>query len=205
MPSMEDGADQTSAEYEAGMRHPDLPKQQHARPATSWHAVERCRICLDRQTLSCETEIVSRALDFVREFKGARGFKDGWYYRLTEGYPWIGPFVTEHIAGHARAHVTSNTRDVWSEPPWLKISTSVALGRLFLTPPRRAPAFRMPATSRHTVPASLPLQSKPLQSNGYQARPQRALSTRQETPAGRDENAAPESVMVPRRRGSRTA
>jgi hypothetical protein len=154
---------------------------------------------------SCETEVVSRASDFVREFKGVRGFKDGWYYRLTEGYPWIGPFVTEHIAGHARAHVTSNTRDVWSEPPWLKISTSVALGRLFLTPPRRAPAFKMPAKSRHTVPASLPLQSKSLQSNGYQARPQRALSTRQEIPAGRDESAAPESVMVPRRRGSRTA
>jgi len=138
-----------------------------------------------------------RATDFVREFKGARGFKDGWYYRLTDGYPWIGPFVTEHIAGHARAHVTSNAS--WSEqsePQWLKISSSVALGRLFLTPPRGAPAFKIPATSRHSVPAALPLQS-----NGYQARPRFALSARQEAPTGRDARAAPEAVMVPRQRG----
>jgi len=145
---------------------------------------------------------VPRVSNFVREFKGMRGFKDGWYYRLTEGYPWIGPFVTERIAGHARAHVTSNVRDVWSEPPqWLKISTSVALGRLSLIPPRGAPAFKIPATSLHTVPVPA---SAPLQSNGYQARPRHALSARQEAPVGRDKSAAPEAVMVPRRRGSRT-
>src|SRR4029077_6172794 len=132
-----------------------------------------------------------RAMDFVREFKDVRGFKDGWYYRLTDGYPWIGPFVTEHIAGHARAHVTA--RDVCSEPQWLKISTSVALGRLFLTPPHGGLAFKMPATIPHTVPASVPLQS-----NGYQARPRFVLAARQEAPAGRDERATPESVMVPR-------
>ena len=156
-------------------------------------------IFLDRQTPSRETEVVPRATYFVREFKGARGFKDGWYYRLTDGYPWIGPFMTEHIAGHARSHVTSNARNVWSEPQWLKISTSVALGRLFLTPPGGPPASKILATSRHTVPASLPLQS-----NGYQARPRFALSARREA-AGRDESAAPELVTVPRRRGSRTA
>jgi hypothetical protein len=157
---------------------------------------------LDRQTPSRETEVVPRATDFVREFKAARGFKDGWYYRLTDGYPWIGPFVTEHVAGRAREHVTSNAKDVWSEQPWLKISTSVALGRLFLTPlrgARGAPAFKVPATSRHTVPASLPVQS-----NGYQARPRLALSTRREGPTMRDESAAPQPVMAGRRRGSRT-
>ena len=160
-------------------------------------------IFLDRQTLPCETEAVSRASNFVREFKEARGFKDGWYYRLADGYPWIGPFVTEQIADHARAHVTSNIRGAWSEPPWLKISTSVALGRLFLTPPRSAPALKMAALSPHTVPASLPLQA-----NSYQVRPQHTLAARQETPAGRDARdarTAPEAVMVPRQRGSRTA
>lgn len=91
----------------------------------------------------------NRCTKIVREFKGVRGFKDGWYYRLTDGYPWIGPFATEPIAGHARAYVTSNYRDVWSEPQWLKISTSVALGRLFLTPPCSSIAFKIPAISGH--------------------------------------------------------
>ena len=153
---------------------------------------------LDRQTPSRETEVVPRSTYFVREFKGAREFKDGWYYRLSDGCPWIGPFVTEHMAGRAREHVTSNARDVWSEPPWLEISTSVALGRLFLTPPRGGPAFK--TTSRRTVPASSPLQS-----NGYQARPRLALSTRRDAPTMRDESAAPQPVTVQRRRGSRTA
>lgn len=141
---------------------------------------------------------VPRSSDFVRKFKGARGFKDGWYYRLTAGYTWIGPFMSAHIAGHARAHVTSNIRDVWSEPPWLKISTSVALGRLFLTLPSQRPASKILAPSGHTVPAALPL----FKSNGYQARPQprRALSARQETTAWRDGGAAPELGTVPRQR-----
>ena len=59
-------------------------------------------------------------MDFVREFKDAPEFKDGWYYRLADGYPWIGPFVTEHMAGRARAHVTSSARDIRPKPQWLK-------------------------------------------------------------------------------------
>lgn len=167
------------------------------------HLLDGAGSFLNGKTLPCETEVVSRASNFVREFKEARGFKDGWYYRLADGYPWIGPFVTEHIADHARAHVTSNIRDAWSEPPWLQISTSVALGRLFLTPPRSALAFKRATLSPHTIPTSLPLQA-----NSYQVRPRHTLAARQETPAGRDTRdtrTAPEPVIVPRRRGSRTA
>lgn len=149
-------------------------------------------------------------MDLVREFKGAPEFKDGWYYRLADGHPWIGPFVTGHMAGLAREHVTSNAQDVWSKPPWLKISTSVALGRLSLIPPRGGPAFQIPSTSRHTVPVALPSRhtvpaALSMQSSGYQARPRLALATRREVPSVRDESAAPQPAIVPRRRGSRPA
>lgn len=139
-------------------------------------------------------------MDFVREFKDAPEFKDGWYYRLADGYPWIGPFVTEHMAGRARAHVTSSARDIRPKPQWLKISTSVALGPLSLIPPRGGPAFKTSLASGHTVPAAVPMQS-----NGYQARPQLALSARRESPAVHDTRDAPQPAAVPRRRGSRTA
>jgi len=149
-----------------------------------------------------ETGVVPRATDLVREFKDSREFKNGWYYRLADGHPWIGPFMTEHIAGQAREHVTSSVREVAAKP-WLKISESVALGRLYLTPPRGGPAFKTPSTTHHTatVPASSPVQ---IDGYGYQARPRLALSARREAPAVRDERAASPSVMVPRRRGSRT-
>lgn len=146
-------------------------------------------------------------MDFVREFKDAHEFKDGWYYRLADGYPWIGPFVTAHMAARARAHVTSH---VCAKPEWLKITTSVALGRLSLIPPRGGgPAFQMSlASSRHAIPAAVQTQS-----TGYQVRPRLALSARRESPAvpavpavpaACDESAAPQPAVVPRRRGSRT-
>jgi len=138
-------------------------------------------------------------MDFVREFKGAHDFKDGWYYRLADGYPWIGPFVTGHMAVRAREHVTSNARDICSKPPWLKISTSVALGRLSLISPGWGPAFKIASTNQHAIPVALPTQS-----NGYQARPRLALATRRESPTVRDESDAPQPAAVPRRRGSRT-
>lgn len=141
-------------------------------------------------------------MEFVREFKDAREFKDGWYYRLADGYPWIGPFVTAHMAARARAHVTSH---VCAKPEWLKITTSVALGRLSLMPPRGGGrAFQMSlASSRHAIPAALPTQS-----TGYQARPRLALSARRESPAVPAVpavGAVPQPAVVPRRRGSRTA
>jgi len=52
-------------------------------------AEDGCGIFLDRQTPACETGVVPRASAFEREFKGVRGFKDGWYYRLTDGYPQV--------------------------------------------------------------------------------------------------------------------
>lgn len=142
-------------------------------------------------------KVMPRTLDFVREFKGAHEFKDGWYYQLADGYPWIGPFVTELMAGRAREHVTSNARDVWTQPPWLKITPSVALGRLHLMPPGNGYAFKTPSASQHTVPAALPMQS-----SGYQARPRLALSTRRESSTVCDESAARQPAMVPRRRGT---
>jgi hypothetical protein len=157
------------------------------------------RVDLDRPTPSRETQGVPRVLDVreVREFKAVPEFKDGWYYRLTAGYPWIGPFATEHVAGRARAHVTSH---VSAEPQWLKISTSVALGRLYLIPPRGAAAPKMTATIHRTAPTTLPVQA-----NGYQARPRLALAARREIPTVRDVRATPQPAVVPRRRGSRTA
>lgn len=129
-------------------------------------------------------------MEFVREFKDAHGFKDGWYYRLGDGHPWIGPFVTAHMASRAREHVTGNVQDVQSKPQWLKITTSVALGPLSLMPPRGGPGFKMASMSRHAGPVALPRQSN--------ARPQLALSARR--PAVRDESVVPQPARVPRRR-----
>ena len=41
--------------------------------------------------------------------------KDGWYYRLGSGstYPWIGPFVTEHVARQVREGATGGA---WGYP-----------------------------------------------------------------------------------------
>jgi hypothetical protein len=151
-------------------------------------------------------EVMSRATNFVREFKGARGFKDGWYYQLTNGHSWIGPFVTGHMAECAREHVIRNARDLWSEPEWLQISTSVALGRVVRPPPpgaRGASAVKMTTASPHAAPVPVPA-SLALPSNGYQARPRLALSARRQPPTVRAESAAPQPVTVTRRRGART-
>jgi hypothetical protein len=39
---------------------------------------------------------------------GAGKQYDGWYYRVGSGprYPWVGPFVTKHVATQVRDQVT---------------------------------------------------------------------------------------------------
>jgi hypothetical protein len=63
----------------------------------------------------------------VRQASGplVKRLSDGWYYRRgsTSSYPWIGPFVTEHVARQVREHVTggpwgtrSHARVIHQEP-----------------------------------------------------------------------------------------